>query len=333
MNRQSVMRMTKLGSGSLCNALRAMSKPASLFRVCNVRSYSSGNATRPVDKAANNELKRVLMEEIKYEMENKEDTLGSLSIDEFRAGKLPSEVQEFLKETGLSVEHKLGSSLVSFKKETDSEIITMNIDIENLYDHMEEEYEETESDLEQDNYFTTQVTIEKKSGGLKALFELEVYTDSVSLASVSFSNNDKDAFRGPDLSQLDQQLVDGMLNFLSSRGIDSELYGLFYNMARAKESSEYLNWLSTWKKLFKPSISNYVCINGIPNPNPVHNSKMDLPDRDCHRNDFAAFLNLGVINIISVKFRGAPEFAIKQPTMSKIALEVPVIMLWIIIIT
>lgn len=181
---------------------------------------------------------------------------------------------EFLSASNFLIEDSEGSSLSKLVKKTDTEVINVFFDINQVAnirpaaaeEQLEDENQESFDDELDNSYINLNIVIEKKSNNSAIAFDVLVGPEdgSTFIESVTTYANSNEAltetseaehkrellYNGPAFSNLDEALQVNLENYLTSRGINEELYQFILNYGLFKENVEYVRWLNNLNKFF-----------------------------------------------------------------------------------
>lgn len=259
----SAVRRTALQSGGCpCGESGACGNNVSAFRTQNIFGFHQRffSSAKPKTQPSIDNLSRIIENEMKSEVD--ENAFGSVITE--KSLRMPDELQASLQETGFNVSSKPGESIISLVKETPSEIITAEFDIEQIYDQEQYSPEMEDGDTNAEsaenarhNSFDVAFNIKRKDTGDALKGSVWLHSDYADLTSLRFvpsqsvsSNEQTKAYSGPNLSDLDETLQENLAKYLQSKGLDERLHTFLSGFADFKESAEYYNWLGGLKRFF-----------------------------------------------------------------------------------
>lgn len=199
-----------------------------------------------------------LKSELEHENANKQD--------------LPEDLGSFSKSSGFKILPTDGQSLGKISKDTPAEVVYVFFDVNQVVNVRPDENEDLgENDIEEayedTSYINLNVIIEKKVDKSAVSFDVLVGPEdgSTYIENVTSYANVADAltesaeadqkretsYMGPPFSNLDESLQVNLENYLTSRGINNDLYQFIVQYGIHKENVEYLRWLEKLNKFFK----------------------------------------------------------------------------------
>ncbi|KAH3688105.1 hypothetical protein WICPIJ_000876 [Wickerhamomyces pijperi] len=238
------------------SSVKVASQLSLRFATSATRAFS----TAPIRfNAQSNELATILTNELNHEKS------ADLSF--------PEDLTAFLNQNKFEVVETAGSALGKIIKKTDSEIIHIYFDVNQVVNLNPEQALEAEEAMElaeeepESNFINLNVILEKTADNSAVAFDVllgpedaSAYIENVTayenvteaLSESAESNHKRELnYNGPEFTNLDEALQTSFEGLLESRGINAELYDFVFGYGIYKENKEYVAWLEKLNKFFK----------------------------------------------------------------------------------
>ncbi|KAJ7635078.1 regulatory protein suaprga1 [Roridomyces roridus] len=224
-----------------------------LLRPSSSRAFSV--SPRSLAGATSAGLAEKLDEELKYELENKEE-------------ELPAFLTEFYGDGVWELKDTPGNEEVFLTRKFGDETIRVMFSIDDLHNIEEEEELEDEDQAEKPEpapEFRLSVSISKPTHPAALSFDIYCSDGMLETSNVSFFQTTKigqelsiesdfarrKLYPGPLFEMLDQGLQDNFTQFLQERGINESLTLFVGEYSKHKEQNEYVQWLDNVGKFIK----------------------------------------------------------------------------------
>lgn len=184
---------------------------------------------------------------------------------------LPEDIKYFLEDFKYEIVETKGSSLGKIIKKTESEIVHVYFDINQIVNinpeaAVEEEAVELDEEIES-NYINLNIVLEKTADESAVAFDVLLGPEEGSLIIENVTSYEKAAdalnesaesnhkrelnYNGPEFSNLDESLQTSFEALLEKRGVSVEMHHFIFNYGIYKENLEYISWLEKLNKYFK----------------------------------------------------------------------------------
>lgn len=248
----------RLATRAAAQSLKAVATRRTIAQIPQVAGARLFTTTRVASNEYTSRLSETLKDELTHEKQN--DT------------EVPVELNSFIAQSGFEVVNTDGQALAKLQKNGTDEVVHVFFDVNqvvNVRPAVEEVEVEEEEEFEDpyENFINLNVVVEKKADDSAVAFDVLVgpedgstYIENViayankaeALTETADADQKRElAYNGPAFSNLDEKLQENFEQFLTSRGINEELYQFILNYGIHKENQEYIAWLEKLNKFFK----------------------------------------------------------------------------------
>lgn len=196
-----------------------------------------------------------LVDALENEIEDEEQNAAAMS-----ATETPEGCKFVVKEetpTSVTFVHDLGGETITVKCNI-NDVDTHSADEDE--DELDEDEQDAENEQDNDEEFgqtdhgaVCEISLEKPNGSKVYIHATAWSNAGFEVESIKFGAGE-DAYDGPNLRELEEELQNGLMDYIEARGLNDEFAMFLSQLVWSKEMSAYSGWLKDFKAYVSPKV-------------------------------------------------------------------------------